>query len=408
MTFTILRLGHLGDGVAEGPVYATQVLPGEVVDGTLTGDRLTDIRILTPSADRVRPPCVHARTCGGCLMQHASDAFVADWKLGIVKGALAGQGLQADFRPIITSPPKSRRRATLTARKTKAGALIGFHARGSDLLVDVPQCQLLHPDLMATLPALTALTRVVGSRSGEISFQVTRTLAGPDVVITGAKPLDAALRLDLARMAETFGLSRLTCGDEVIALRAAPMQRFGRALVAPPPGAFLQATEDGEKALLRSVSDALAGPMRRIADLFAGVGTFALPLAERAEVHAVEGEATMVGALEKGWRGAEGLKRVSTEARDLFRRPLEADELRGFDGVVIDPPRAGAEAQTAVLADSRVPVIAAVSCNPVTFARDARVLVAGGYRLDWVQVVDQFRWSSHVELVARFSRPAKG
>jgi 23S rRNA (uracil1939-C5)-methyltransferase len=413
VTFTILRLGHLGDGVAEGPVYATQVLPGEVVDGTLTGDRLTDIRILTPSADRVRPLCVHARTCGGCLMQHASDAFVADWKTGIVKGALAGQGLTADFRPIITSPPRSRRRATLTARRTKAGALIGFHARGSDLLVDVPQCQLLHPDLMATLPALTVLTRVVGSRSAEISFQITRTLAGTDVVISGGKVLDSAARLDMARMAETFGLSRLTCEDEVVALRAAPMQRFGRALVAPPPGAFLQATEDGERALLRSVSDALApttnnGPMRRVADLFAGVGTFTLPLSERMEVHAVEGEAAMVAALEKGWRGAEGLKRVSTEARDLFRRPLEPDELRGFDGVVIDPPRAGAEAQTAVLAESRVPVIAAVSCNPVTFARDARVLVAGGYHLDWVQVVDQFRWSSHVELVARFSRPGKG
>ena len=408
MTFTILRLGHLGDGVAEGPVYATQVLPGEVVDGTLTGGRLTDIRIVTPSVHRVRPVCVHARTCGGCLMQHASDEFVADWKLGIVKGALAGQGLEADFRPIITSPPQSRRRATLTARRTKAGALIGFHARGSDLLVDVPQCQLLHPDLMATLPALTTLTRVIGSRTSEISFQITRTLAGPDVVATGAKPLDAALRLDLARMAETFGLSRLTCDGEVIALRAAPMQRFGSALVAPPPGAFLQATVEGERALLRSVSDALMGPMRRVADLFAGVGTFALPLAERAEVLAVEGDAAMTAALEKGWRGAEGLKRVTVETRDLYRRPLEPDELRAFDGVVIDPPRAGAEAQTAALAASTVPVIAAVSCNPVTFARDARVLVAAGYRLDWVQVVDQFRWSSHVELVARFVRPSKG
>ena len=408
MTFTILRLGHLGDGVAEGPVYATQVLPGEVVDGTLTGGRLTDIRIVTPSVHRVRPVCVHARTCGGCLMQHASDEFVADWKLGIVKGALAGQGLEADFRPIITSPPQSRRRATLTARRTKAGALIGFHARGSDLLVDVPQCQLLHPDLMATLPALTTLTRVIGSRTSEISFQITRTLAGPDVVATGAKPLDAALRLDLARMAETFGLSRLTCDGEVIALRAAPMQRFGGALVAPPPGAFLQATVEGERALLRSVSDALMGPMRRVADLFAGVGTFALPLAERAEVLAVEGDAAMTAALEKGWRGAEGLKRVTVETRDLYRRPLEPDELRAFDGVVIDPPRAGAEAQTAALAASTVPVIAAVSCNPVTFARDARVLVAAGYRLDWVQVVDQFRWSSHVELVARFVRPSKG
>jgi 23S rRNA (uracil1939-C5)-methyltransferase len=322
VTFTILRLGHLGDGVAEGPVYATQVLPGEVVDGTLTGDRLTNIRIVTPSPHRVRPPCAHARTCGGCLMQHADDAFVADWKLGIVKGALAGQGLEAAFRPIITSPPRSRRRATLTARKTKAGAMIGFHARGSDLLVDVPQCQLLHPDLMAGFPAVAAMARLAGSRTTELSVQLTRSLAGLDVVVTGGKPLDVALQLEMARLVEAHALARLTWESEVIALRAAPMQRFGRALVAPPPGAFLQATEDGERALLRSVSDALAGPMRRVADLFAGVGTFALPLAERAEVHAVEGEAAMVAALEKGGRGAEGLKRISTEARDLFRRPL--------------------------------------------------------------------------------------
>jgi 23S rRNA (uracil1939-C5)-methyltransferase len=405
VSFTIARLGHLGDGVAEGPVYATQVLPGEVIEGDLSGDRLTNIRIVTPSPHRVRPPCAHARTCGGCLMQHASDAFVADWKLGIVKGALAGQGLEADFRPIITSPPRSRRRATLTARRTKAGAMIGFHARASDLLVDVPQCQLLHPDLMAGFPAVAAMTKLAGSRTTELSVQLTRSLAGLDVVVTGGKPLDAAAQLEMARLVETHALARLTWEGEVIALRAAPMQRFGRAMVAPPPGAFLQATEDGEKALLRSVSDVFAGPVRSVADLFAGVGTFALPLAERAEVHAVEGEDAMTSALEKGWRGAEGLKRVSVEARDLFRRPLEPDELKSFDAVVIDPPRAGAEAQMAVLAKSEVPVIAAVSCNPITFARDAKVLIAGGYTLDWVQVVDQFRWSSHVELVARFSRP---
>jgi 23S rRNA (uracil1939-C5)-methyltransferase len=404
VSFTIARLGHLGDGVAEGPVYATQVLPGEVIEGDLSGDRLTNIRIITPSPHRVRPPCAHARTCGGCLMQHASDAFVADWKLGIVKGALAGQGLEADFRPIITSPPRSRRRATLTARRTKAGAMIGFHARASDLLVDVPQCQLLHPDLMAGFPAVAAITKLAGSRTTELSVQLTRSLAGLDVVVTGGKPLDAAAQLEMARLVESHALARLTWEGEVIALRAAPMQRFGRAMVAPPPGAFLQATEDGEKALLRSVSDVFAGPVRRVADLFAGVGTFALPLAERAEVHAVEGEGAMTSALEKGWRGAEGLKRVSVEARDLFRRPLELDELKSFDAVVIDPPRAGAEAQMAVLAKSAVPVIAAVSCNPITFARDAKVLIAGGYTLDWVQVVDQFRWSSHVELVARFSR----
>jgi 23S rRNA (uracil1939-C5)-methyltransferase len=407
---TVDRLGHLGDGIGLGPdgtVYVAQMLPGEVVEGVLQGDRLTDARIVTPSPDRIRPPCAHARACGGCLMQHASDAFVEGWKEGIVRGALAGQGLEAPFRPMHISPPRSRRRATLAARRTKGGVLLGFHARASDVLVAVPQCQLLHPDLIAAFPALEALVLAGGSRKGELALSVTRSLGGPDVTVTGGKPLDAALMLELARVAETQGLARLTWDGEVVALRTAPMQQFGRALVAPPPGAFLQATAEGEAALLAAVAEATTGA-RRIADLFAGVGTFTLPLAERAEVHAVEAEAAMLAALDRGWRQAEGLKRVTTETRDLFRRPLEADEFRDTDAVVIDPPRAGAEAQVATLARARVPVIAAVSCNPVTFARDARVLVQAGYRIDWLQVVDQFRWSAHVELVARLSLPGRG
>jgi 23S rRNA (uracil1939-C5)-methyltransferase len=402
---TIDRLGHLGDGVAQGPegaVFVPQMLPGEVVEGDLQGDHLVNARILTPSTARIRPPCAHARTCGGCLMQHAADAFVADWKLNIVQGALAGQGIQALFRPIQTSPPRSRRRATLAARRTKAGALIGFHARASDLLVAIPQCQLLHPELMATFPALEALVKLGGSRSGEVTLTVTRSLAGPDVVVTGVRAADAPFQMELARLAEAHGLARLTWNGETAALRAQPMQRFGRALVAPPPGAFLQATQEGEAALLQGIALAI-GPARRITDLFAGVGTFSLPLAERAEVHAVEGDAAMLAALDRGARRAEGLHRVSTETRDLFRRPLQPDEFKGVEAVVIDPPRAGAEAQSHALARARVPVIAAVSCNPVTFARDARILITAGYRLDWVQVVDQFRWSSHVELVSRFS-----
>ena len=405
MKLTIARLGHHGDGIAQGEngvIYAPQTLPGEEVEGVLTGDTLGQIRILTPSPNRVRPPCSHARTCGGCLMQHASDAFVADWKLGIVKGALAGQGIEADLRPIITCPARSRRRATLAARRTKGGVLMGFHARASDTIVEVPNCQLLHPDLMAAFPALAALVRLGGSRSQDVDLAITRTLNGPDVAVTGGKEMDAAQRMDLARLVEQFGLSRLTWNGEVVALRHPPILRLGRAKVTLPPGAFLQATAEGEAALLSCVTEAV-GDARRVVDLFAGIGTFALPLAERAEVHAVEGEAAMLAALDKGFRMAEGLKRVTTETRDLFRRPLEPDEFKGIDAVVIDPPRAGAEAQTATLARSKVPVIAAVSCNPVTFARDAKVLLGAGYRLDWVQVVDQFRWSSHVELAARFT-----
>lgn len=407
MILTIERLGHHGDGIAkgpDGPIYVSQALPGEEVEGTLQGDHLTDARILTPSPDRKKPPCTHARTCGGCLLQHASDPFVENWKQGIVRGALSAQGLDAPFRPTLTSPPRSRRRATLAARKTKGGALLGFHARGSDLIIPVPNCQLLHPDLIATFPVLEAITRLGGSRTVELALTVTRSLAGPDISVTGGKPLESGLQLELARLAEQHSLSRLTWNGETVALRTAPMQRFGKALVAPPPAAFLQATEQGEAALLSAVTDAIGPNARRIADLFAGCGTFALPLAEQAEVHAVEGDAAMTAAMEKAWRNTEGLKKIVTETRDLFRRPLEPDEFKGIDAVVIDPPRAGAEAQFATLSRSKVPVIAAVSCNPATFARDARMLVQAGWTLDWVQVVDQFRWSSHVELAARFSR----
>lgn len=406
MRITVDRLGHHGDGIAAGdagPIYAPGLLPGEVASGDLDGDRLTNIRIETPSGMRVKPPCPHARSCGGCLMQHAADPFVADWKEGIVRGALAGQGLMAPFRPMVTSPARSRRRATLTGRKTKGGALIGFHARASEMLIPVPHCQLVHPDLLVTLPGLQALVQLGGSRTAEVQLTVTRAIGGPDVAATGGKPLDADQQLQMARLCEAHGFARLTWNGETVAMRAQPMQRFGRALVAPPPGAFLQVTAEGEAALVQAVSLAI-GPARKVADLFAGCGTFALALADRAEIHAVEADPTMTQALDKAARQTEGLRRVSVETRDLFRRPLDADELKGMDAVVIDPPRAGAEAQTEQLAASAVPVIAAVSCNPVTFARDARILVASGYHLDWLQVIDQFRWSSHVELVARFSR----
>lgn len=403
MIVTIDRLGHLGHGIAPGPIYVPGTLPGEVVEGTPDGDRLTDPKIVTPSPDRVKPPCRHARACGGCQLQHASNAFVARWKQQVVETALAGQGLAADFLPLVTSPPKSRRRATLSARRTKSGVLIGFHARASDTLAEIPDCQLLHPGVLAAFTGLQALVLAGGSRTTELSLQVTLTRGGPDVVVTGGKPLDSTLRMDLARLVESHGFSRLTWDGETVALRDRPALTMGQATVVPPAGAFLQATAEGEAALLDAVKHAL-GPQKRVVDLFSGVGTFTLPLAETMEVHAVEGEAAMTRALDLAARNTPNLHRISTETRDLFRRPLEPDELFTFTGAVIDPPRAGAEAQSATLAASKIPVIAAVSCNPVTFARDARALIAQGYRLDWVEVIDQFRWSTHIELVARFAR----
>ena len=401
--YHIQNLGHHGDGIAKGPVYAPVTLPGEVVTGTLEGQTLRDVRIVTSSGDRVAPPCRHFKSCGGCQLQHASDAFVADWKVQIVASALKAHGLETDFRPIHTSLPQSRRRATFTARRTKKAAMAGFYARASDVVVEVPDCQLLHPDLRAVLPVAELLAQLGTSRKAALAVTATVSENGLDVAVAQGKPLDGPLRLSLAQVAEQAKLARLCWGDEVIALREPPFQQFGEARVVPPPGAFLQATRDGETALLTAVRAAV-GDAARIVDLFAGCGTFSLPLAQNAQVHAVEGIAEMVTSLETGWRQATGLKPVTGEARDLFRRPLLVDELSPYGAIVLDPPRAGAERQVNEIAKADVFRLAYVSCNPTTFARDVRVLVDAGYSLDWVQVVDQFRWSTHVELAAALSR----
>lgn len=399
--YTITRLGHQGDGIADGPIYAPRTLPGEVVSGTLVGQMLADIRVETPSDQRVKAPCRHYKACGGCQLQHAADDFVADWKIAVVRNALAAQGLDAPMRPIHTSPERSRRRATIAVRRTKKGTLAGFHGRASDTITEIPDCHLLHPDLITAIPVAEALALLGGSRKGVLAVTLTLSQAGLDVSVKGGKPLDGPLELALAQATEAHGLARLTWDEEIIAMQHPPVQHFGTAQVIPPPGAFLQTTKDGEQALTQAVLD-IVRDAKQVVDLFAGSGTFSLPLAQTAEVHAVEGEAAMTQALDQGWRKAQGLKKITTEARDLFRRPLMPDELKRFDAVVLDPPRAGAEAQVAELANAKRPIIAYVSCNPVSFARDAKCLVNAGYTLEWVQVVDQFRWSSHTELVAGF------
>ena len=406
MRLTIDRLGHRGDGVAEGaegPVFVPGALPGEEVEGEVAGGRMAAPRIVTPSALRVKPPCPHYKACGGCSLMHARDDFVAGWKRGVVEAALAAQGIAAEFAPVVTVPARSRRRAVFAGRRTKKGAVVGFHGRASEVLVAVPGCLLVTPALAAALPALEAITAAGASRHAELALTATETEGGVDLSVSGGKPLDAELRQVLAGLAEAGRLARLSWDGETVALRAPPVLRFGAARLVLPPGGFLQATLDGEAALVAAVTE-IVGGARRVVDLFAGSGTFALPLSARAEVHAVEGEAAMLAALEKGWRGAEGLRRVTTEARDLFRRPLLPDELARCDAAVIDPPRAGAEAQAVELAKGGPPVVAHVSCNPASFARDARILVSSGYRLGPVQVIDQFRWSPHVELVAGFRR----
>lgn len=403
---TIERLGHQGDGIASGPLFAPRTLPGEIVTGVVQGQSLTDIRIEQPSEHRVQAPCRHYKSCGGCQLQHVSDDFVAQWKTDIVRNALLSRGLETEFKPILTSPAHSRRRATIAVKRTKKGAMAGFHGRASDVITEIPDCHLLAPDLMAALPMAEDLAIIGASRKAPLSVTITTSEVGLDVLVRNGKPLDGPLRIQLAQAVERHKLARLTWDDEPLGMEQPPTQRFGVARVCPPPGAFLQATPEGEAALVSAVRDAV-GDARRIVDLFAGAGTFSLPLATGAEVHAVEGEREMMQALEQGWRKAQGLKKVTTETRDLFRNPLLVEDLRKFgqvyDAVVIDPPRAGAEAQVQELAKAKLPTISYVSCNPITFARDAEVLVSAGYRLNWVQVVDQFRWSSHTELAASLS-----
>lgn len=401
MDIKIQRLGHKGDGIAEGHVLVPLTLPGETVEGDIHDGRMDAPRILTPSPDRVKAPCSHFRQCGGCSLQHASDGFLANWKSQVVETALAAQGLTADFRPIHISPPRSRRRATLAGTRTKKGALVGFHARRSDTIVPITDCHVLHPDLMATLPALEQITRIGGSRSATLSFALTRSDAGIDCAVTGGKPLDEALRMALPQFIQHF--ARLTWDDDTVFTETPPVQHFGTVAVTPPPGAFLQATPDGEATLVAAMLEATQGA-KHIVDLFSGSGTFTFPLAARAPVHAVEGDRAMIAALDHGMRHATGIKKVTGEVRDLFRRPLMGDDLAPYDAAIIDPPRAGAEAQVQELAAAGPAKIGFVSCNPVTFARDARTLIDAGYRLNWVQVVDQFRWSPHVELAASFTR----
>lgn len=405
MRWVIERLGRRGDGVAVGDqsrALAPLTLPGEEIEGEAHDGRIASPRILTPSGDRVRPACAHYRACGGCSLMHAGDGFVTAWKQQVVEAALTAQGLEAPIAGVHVSPPKSRRRAVLSGRRTKKGALVGFHARASDVIVDLADCQVMDPRITAALPLLRRIVIAGASRAAELTLTVIAGPAGLDVAVTGGRPMEPELFQALAALTEEGDLARLDWDGQAITRRT-PALPMGRAQVVPPPAAFLQATAQGEAALLGAVRDMTRGATR-ILDLFAGIGTFTLPLAQRSEMHAVEGLAAPLTALTDAWRMAPGLRQITTETRDLARNPVLCQELGGFDAIVIDPPRSGAEAQARQIADSAIPKIAFVACDPVNFAKDARILCEGGYRMTRLFVVDQFRWSPHVETVTEFVR----
>jgi 23S rRNA (uracil1939-C5)-methyltransferase len=405
-TVTIVRLGAQGDGVAEtgsGPVFVPFTLPGERVNIARTGMRGTAMAVLDHSPDRISPLCRHFEECGGCAIQHLhGDAYRA-WKRALVADALKARGLAPDIGELVAVALHSRRRATFTIAMSAGKIAIGFNAAMSNRIVELSQCPVLAASVFDALAGLKRLAALLLRDAKTCHATVTATASGLDVSIEGCGALNEKVRGPVTQAVLAESLARLTVEGETIVEPRTPRVMFGDIGVAIPPGGFLQAVPAAEAAMVALVAAHL-GKAKRVADLFAGSGAFALPLAGRSAVHAVESDAAAVAALDKAWRGVPRLKPVTVERRDLFRRPLTAKELNEFQGVVFDPPRAGAEAQARQIAASTVRRVAAVSCNPATLARDLRILADGGYRIVSVTPIDQFLWSPHVEAVALLER----
>ncbi|HEY9213720.1 MAG TPA: class I SAM-dependent RNA methyltransferase [Ancylobacter sp.] len=410
---TISRIGHRGDAIADtasGSVFVPLALPGEVVEVEIEHDRGRLVSVIEPSPDRIEPICRYVGQCGGCALQHWRAEPYESWKRALVVEALARVGLEPPVVPLVPAHGTGRRRATFHARTTGGNArkgqdvlTVGFAGRRSHAIVAIDTCPILAPELRGALPAAWTIAQALAPLDKPLDIQVTATETGLDMDVRGSGPLKPPVVAALAEVAGQQHLARLTRHGELVLQREPPMITMGRARVPLPPGSFLQATSEGEAVLAEEVMQVVAGA-KRVADLFCGVGTFALRLAEKSRVGAFEFSEAAIDALGKAARNTSGLKPIAAEARDLFRRPLMPGELKAFDAVVFDPPRQGAEAQARQLAASRVPLVVGVSCDPATFARDARILVDGGYRLERVVPVDQFLYSSHVELVGVFRR----
>jgi 23S rRNA (uracil1939-C5)-methyltransferase len=407
---TIARLGHRGDGIAdgpEGPIYVGGTLPGETVEVEAWHghpDRRQLLNVETPSAERTAPICPHFGVCGGCALQHWQSAPYRAWKRGLVIEALRQEGLDAPVGALIDAHGDGRRRAVFHARRLTHDVLeVGFSAARAHLIVSIDRCPVLAKSLDGALTAAWAIAEALSATDKPLDIGVTATDAGLDVDVRGSGPLKPRLMTALARIAAAHNLARLTRHGEMIAQARTPTLRIGIATVALPPATFLQATAEGEAILARLVLAACADA-KNVADLFCGVGPFALRLGAHARVSAADDDEAAVAALKRAAETGTGLKPIETATRDLFKDPLAAAELKKIDAVVFDPPRQGAQAQARELAASRVPRVVAVSCNAGTFARDAAALVRGGYRLLDVTPVDQFRYSEHVEIVARLEK----
>lgn len=404
------HVAYFGDGVALSPggnVYVPYTLGGEIVEvADVHGhpDRRRLVEVKQASPQRIAPFCPHFTICGGCAIQHWEAQAYQAWKRNIVVETLAQARIACDVAPLIDAHGSGRRRITLHARMGTHEVLkVGYAAANSHDIIPIDRCPILDPALDGALDAAWAIAEALRPARKPLDIQCTATRGGLDIDVRGSGPVSAAMTAKLSAIAQAHRLARLTRHGELVLLRNPPVIAIGKAQVTLPPGSFLQATEAGEEALAALVLDHCK-KAKHVADLFCGVGPFALRLAAKARVTAFDSDAGAVAALQKAAMSTSGLKPVKAEARDLFRRPLVPQELRDYDTIVFDPPRQGAQAQATQLAASTVSTVIAVSCNVATFARDAKTLIEGGYRIEGVTPVDQFRHTPHVELVARFSR----
>lgn len=404
---TIDRLGRQGDGIAEtvaGQIFVPYALPGETVEAEGAGERRKLAAVLEPSPGRAEPVCRHFGTCGGCQMQHMERSAYLAWKRSLVAEALEREGIETELRPILPFGDHARRRVVFTGIRAGARPLLGFSERGSNRVVDLAQCPVLLPEIERAIPMLRELAGILSPRKDVMKLSVVACQNGLDVAASNGKPTPERAKQQAIEIAARAGFARLTLDGETLIAPRPPVLAIGKALVTPPPEAFVQAVAEAEAAMAGLVTGHLQGA-KHAADLFAGFGAFALRMAENSTVLAVESSAAALDALTRGWRETGGrLKELRTERRDLFRSPVTAEELKKTGGLVFDPPRAGAEAQARQIAASAVPLVAAVSCNAVTLARDLRILANGGYRLLSVTPVDQFLYTPHVEAVALLER----
>ena len=391
MQITIEHLNWRGEGVGLGQTFRN-VLAGETID-TATG------QIIQTSGERIEAFCKYYLRCGGCQLQHWQQVPYQDWKKNLIVAALEKRGINFPVAEIVDAHGAGRRRVSLHVRRKENTVAAGFMAARSHDLIDIDHCPILVPALENS----TDIARKLGAKLGDCDVSLTAVDNGLDVSIKAERKIADGQLPRLAGLVTELNLARLTINGDLVATRSTPAVSIGKSLVQVPPGSFLQATKAGEQALANLVLASL-GKSKSVADLFCGIGPFALRIAENAKVTAIDSDKSAIVSLAQAARLTSGIKPLKAEVRDLMREPVVAGELKDFDAVVFDPPRAGAETQAKQLAKSTVKMIVAVSCDPASFARDAEILLGGGYKLKSLTAVDQFKWTSHVEIVAAFSR----